>query len=172
MLSVRPAQLSLRNKLKFGKAGTRHWLHSQPARVSSATVRLENDKGQVLVVKANYKQHWSFPGGIIEAGETPREAAIRETLEEVGIDIPAEQLEFVAVVTRSSSIATTYQFVFKAPLLTDQVDKIILQAAEIEAYDLVTREQVTKNEEMRQYGEVVEHWVNGRTGYFEQILNL
>lgn len=133
---------------------------------------LENGQGQALVVKANYKQYWTFPGGIIEAGETPKEAAIRETLEEVGVDIPSEQVEFVGVINRTSSIATTYQFIFKAPLLTNQIDKIILQAAEIEAYDLVTREQVTTNEKQRHYGKVVGFWADGRTGYAEQTFDL
>lgn len=31
--------------------------------------------------------HWALPGGAIEIGETPTEAAIRETHEETGIDI-------------------------------------------------------------------------------------
>lgn len=135
-------------------------------------MQLENDQGQILVVKANYKKYWTFPGGIIDEGETPKEAAIRETLEEVGIDIPPEQVEFVSVINRTSSVATTYQFVFKAPLLTNQVDRIILQAAEIEAYDLVTREQVVANEKRRHYGEVIDNWVDDRTGYIEQTFSL
>jgi len=143
-------------------------MHGLPRRVSSATMQLENDQGQVLVVKANYKSYWAFPGGIIDPDETPKEAAIRETLEEVGIDVPPEQVEFVAVVSRKSKLAETYQFVFKAPLLTEQVDHIILQASEIEAYDLVTRDDVTANTEGRRYGKVVEHWLGGQSGYIEQ----
>lgn len=39
---------------------------------------------QVLMVFDRYRQHWELPGGGIEQGETPREAAVRELLEESG----------------------------------------------------------------------------------------
>jgi len=42
--------------------------------------------GLVLLVKENYdRRRWSLPGGLIEPGETPEEAALRETAEETGV---------------------------------------------------------------------------------------
>ncbi len=42
--------------------------------------------GLVLLVKENYdRRRWSLPGGLIEPGETPEEAALRETHEETGV---------------------------------------------------------------------------------------
>lgn len=33
---------------------------------------------------------WSFPGGMVEEGESPLEAAVRETKEEVGLKVEVE----------------------------------------------------------------------------------
>lgn len=51
-----------------------------------------NDKGEVLLSQRfgkeeNWHLKWQFPGGGIEFGENPKDTAIRETMEEVGIRI-------------------------------------------------------------------------------------
>ena len=52
----------------------------------SIVVRLEGKEPQVLLVtgKRNPKS-WIFPKGHIEKGETPEQAALRETREEAGV---------------------------------------------------------------------------------------
>ncbi|UUN31517.1 NUDIX domain-containing protein [Streptomyces sp. FIT100] len=50
-----------------------------------------------MLVEPNYREGWTLPGGTIEsdAGETPREAARRETLEEleeIGLDVAPGRL--------------------------------------------------------------------------------
>ncbi len=40
-----------------------------------------------LAVKGMSKGRWSFPGGHLEAGETPRKASDREVLEETGLTV-------------------------------------------------------------------------------------
>lgn len=144
------------------------WLDAQHKRVASAAIILENEAGAVLAVKAKYKNYWTIPGGIVDAGETPQEAAIRETLEEVGIEIAPEILEFVAVVSRRSNDAMTYQFIFKAPLVAPVVDHIALQASELEAYAFMTKEQVMMSE--KECGKTLQYWAADMTGYIEQTL--
>jgi 8-oxo-dGTP diphosphatase len=54
-------------------------------RVAIAVVVKE---GKVLLLRRKQKESgldWCFPGGIVEAGETPQDAAMRETEEETGI---------------------------------------------------------------------------------------
>jgi len=44
-----------------------------------------NDKGQVLVTQHSQNNHWSFPKGLIDEGQTTEEAALREVKEEGGV---------------------------------------------------------------------------------------
>jgi 8-oxo-dGTP diphosphatase len=46
--------------------------------------------GRLLMVQRRFKEgtlEWAGPSGKIEAGETPEQAAVRETMEEVGVEI-------------------------------------------------------------------------------------
>ena len=45
-----------------------------------------NDKNQVLLTKHSQNHHWSFPKGLIDPGQTPEQAALREVKEEGGVE--------------------------------------------------------------------------------------
>ena len=58
-------------------------------------VLIENDKGEILIGHCTGKQDllaWDIPKGCMDDGESPREAAIREVREEIGIDLSNETL--------------------------------------------------------------------------------
>ena len=38
-------------------------------------------------LESTYPEYWDIPGGLVDYGELPRQALIRETLEEVGLNI-------------------------------------------------------------------------------------
>lgn len=60
---------------------------------SGAAAVIVDDRGRVLLVKENYgKRRWSLPGGAVEPGETPEQAAVRETEEETGLVVSIEHL--------------------------------------------------------------------------------
>ncbi|WP_328452932.1 NUDIX hydrolase [Streptomyces sp. NBC_00386] len=42
-------------------------------------------EGRVLMVEPTYKDYWDIPGGYVETGESPLQAASREVHEELGI---------------------------------------------------------------------------------------
>lgn len=50
------------------------------------------DAGRVLMIRRREREGkllWAFPGGGIEEGETPEQAAVRETFEEVDLEVKA-----------------------------------------------------------------------------------
>ena len=58
----------------------------------AAGVLFRDDAGRVLLVKPTYKQGWDIPGGYVEPGESPKQAARRELHEELGISPPIGRL--------------------------------------------------------------------------------
>lgn len=49
-------------------------------------------QGRILLVRTSYRDCYTLPGGFVRPGESSREAARRETREEVGLDVPADDL--------------------------------------------------------------------------------
>lgn len=70
------------------------YIASLPRVLAAAAALFRDTEGRVLLVEPNYRKGWALPGGTIEsdAGETPRQAARRETLEEIGLDVELGQL--------------------------------------------------------------------------------
>ncbi|MGX1676215.1 NUDIX hydrolase [Streptomyces sp. NPDC055400] len=54
----------------------------------AAGVLLFDEEDRVLLVDPTYKAGWEFPGGVVEPGEAPARAGVREVAEETGIQLP------------------------------------------------------------------------------------
>ncbi|MEV4920047.1 NUDIX hydrolase [Streptomyces tirandamycinicus] len=117
-----------------------------PRVLSGAATLFRDASGRVLLVEPNYRAGWGLPGGTIEsdAGETPREAARRETLEEIGLDIEPGRLLAVDWV-RGPGRPPIVAYVYDGGVLDDErFSAIRLQEEELVAWKLVPREELTR----------------------------
>ncbi len=74
---------------------------------------VQNDRALIVKRAAEpLKGHWSIPGGAVELGETLREAAEREALEETGLVVTAEEVvEVFDSIYRDPEGKTKYHYV-------------------------------------------------------------
>ena len=63
------------------------WFAQQPGVVVSAGALITDAAGRALLVKPNYRDHWTLPGGICEYGEPPHAGCAREVSEEIGLHL-------------------------------------------------------------------------------------
>jgi len=68
------------------------WHASLPGVVLAAAGLIRDDAGRVLVVKPNYRDFWTLPGGVCEAGEAPHAGCAREVAEEIGLRLPVGRM--------------------------------------------------------------------------------
>jgi 8-oxo-dGTP pyrophosphatase MutT (NUDIX family) len=74
-------------------AGFRSLLNSfLPRKRAIGQLLVRDEDGRVLLCGLTYKSDFDLPGGVVEVGESPREATTREVAEELALDIDAGEL--------------------------------------------------------------------------------
>jgi 8-oxo-dGTP diphosphatase len=71
---------------------TQAWYAGLATMYGAAAALITDRSGRVLLVKPNYRDHWSLPGGVLEHGEPPHLGCAREVEEEVGLNITVDRL--------------------------------------------------------------------------------
>ncbi|MFI5856638.1 NUDIX domain-containing protein [Streptomyces parvulus] len=112
-----------------------------PRVLAGAAALFRDAEGRVLLVEPNYREGWALPGGTIESddGETPRQGARRETLEEIGLDVPLGRLlavDWVGGTGRPPIVAYLYD---GGVLSEEELKAIRLQEEELLSWRLVPR---------------------------------
>ena len=102
---------------------------------------LININGKYLVTKrskneSTYPEYWDIPGGLVEYGELPRDAVMRETKEEVNLKIIPTR-----VIHEDSNYDKQKDMIFVRLVylcvLDDSIDNIKLQEEEHSKYQLI-----------------------------------
>jgi 8-oxo-dGTP diphosphatase len=112
---------------------------SLPAKRMAACALLLNQQREWLIVKPTYRLKWLVPGGTIDANESPLTACKREIKEEIGLDLPVNQLLCVEYQSAHGTKTECMQFVFWGGILTDtQIDSIQLPPDELSEFRFVS----------------------------------
>ena len=77
--------------------------------------------GRVLLTETRYKEDWELPGGIVEAGESPRIGAEREVLEEIGLSITFGNAALIDWMPPYLGWSDAVEFIFDGGTLPDDV---------------------------------------------------
>jgi 8-oxo-dGTP diphosphatase len=114
------------------------WYASLPTLYGAAAALFTDEHGRVLLVKPNYRDHWSLPGGILEHGEPPHIGCAREIAEELGLHIdPGHLLTVGWVGPEGLRPKPIVHFVFDGGTISASTP-ITLQAEELDDYRFVS----------------------------------
>ena len=90
--------------------------------IPSVSIALRDDAGRVLLARHTEGDVWLLPGGAVEPGETPADAAVREMWEETGLVVRLTRLvgvfggpEFIVHYRnghRTSYVTSTFEAAF------------------------------------------------------------
>ena len=114
-----------------------------PKKRMGAGVLFFNEKDELLIIKPNYKDHWTIPGGVVDANESPRQAAIREVKEELGLDIDPLKLLCVNYVPDHDEKGESLQLVFYGGILnSEKIGSFKIPNKEIDGHKFIKAEEL------------------------------
>ncbi|MDW3218649.1 MAG: NUDIX hydrolase [Acidimicrobiales bacterium] len=81
----------------------------RPSWTAGAVAVLQRDDGRFLFVKPVYREGWTLPGGLVDRGEDPGTAVIREMGEEVGATVRLVGEPMVIIDSTYRRLETAYR---------------------------------------------------------------
>lgn len=89
--------------------------------------------GKVLLTKRSDFEVWCLPGGHVDEGESPAEAAVREAREEVGLEVKLDR--FVGVYTRLGGEYSIHLNLFAVTPIGGQINPQPDEVLDIQFFD-------------------------------------
>ncbi len=117
--------------------------------VPAVSVVVPDDQGRILLIRRTDNNYWSIPGGGMEPGESVRQAASREVMEETGINCEVTGLIGIysnpghvaayddGEVRQEFSICLTARILDGSPRTSSESSEVrFVPAADITSYDI------------------------------------
>ncbi|MFE2536558.1 NUDIX domain-containing protein [Streptomyces sp. NPDC059371] len=98
--------------------------------------------GRVLMAEPTYKDYWDIPGGYVETGESPLQAAVREVHEELGITPVLGRLLAVDWAPNGAEGDKVLYLFDGGELSQEAVEGIRLQAEELKAVRFIAPQEI------------------------------
>ncbi|MFK3981739.1 NUDIX domain-containing protein [Micromonospora sp. NPDC050397] len=113
-----------------------------PRKRMGAGVLLRDADGRILLVEPTYKDYWEIPGGVVEADESPYQAAMREVAEELGLSVTPGRLLVVDWVPPQMGRTEGVMFVYDGGQLDPaRTSQITLPADELRSWAWCTPDE-------------------------------
>jgi 8-oxo-dGTP pyrophosphatase MutT (NUDIX family) len=110
-----------------------------------AHVLMRDDRGRILLCDTAFKSDWELPGGIVEPGEAPRDGAVREVREELGVDLAVGRLLVADWLPPYLGWDDALELIFDGGRVSpDDLASFSLQQNEIISVSLLTLEQAAE----------------------------
>ena len=116
-----------------------------PRKRAIGQVLVRDPAGRVLLCQLTYKKDWDLPGGVVEVGESPQLASVREAEEELGLEIPPGDLLLTDWLPPWGGWDDAICLVFDGGVLpADTLDRIVREEREIRSVAWCTPEEVAE----------------------------
>ena len=114
-----------------------------PRKRAISQLLVRDREERVLICQLTYKRDWDLPGGVVEVGESPRDAAAREIEEELALAVEAGDLLLTDWLPPWAGWDDAVCLVFDGGQHdADLLDPMVLEPREIRHAEFATPEQV------------------------------
>ncbi|POX51142.1 NUDIX hydrolase [Streptomyces sp. Ru71] len=124
-------------------APNEHEAKTAQPRMAAGALFFDSD-GRVLMVEPTYKDYWDVPGGYVEVGESPLQAAVREVREELGISVSLGRLLAVDWAPNDAEGDKVLYLFDGGQLPPELLDQVALGADELRAFHFVPLADIEK----------------------------
>ena len=105
---------------------------------------IRNNANEILLCELTYKQEWDLPGGVVDPGESPAEAVVREIREEMQVEMSPRSLVAVNWLPPWRGWDDAALFVFDLGVDDDVIARARLEPRELRAVHWCTLDEVER----------------------------